>query len=136
MSRIPPLTTLRVEDFDAEQRKWLPRLFLPLNQFFTAVSSAINGRIEFVTNVPAQDQTLDFTFDGSSAQKFAWRLDATLPPKILWVGQATEAGLAVAVFAQWAYDPSTATISVTFTKSNGSALTTGAEYKIFIRTVP
>lgn len=136
MSRIPPLTALRVEDFDADQRKWLPRLFLPLNQFLTAVTGCINGRVEFSLNIPAQDQVLSFVFDGVSVQKFAWRLEATFPPRILWVGQATEAGLPVAVLPNWSYDPSTQTISISFVKLDGSALTSGASYSIFIRTVP
>lgn len=133
MPRIPPLTTLRVEDFPSEERKWLPRLFLPLNQFLTSASNTINGRVDFGANVPAQDMTLSFSFDGS-AQRFRWNLAQA--PKILWVGQSTEAGLPVALNASWSYDSSTQNVSVSFFKLDGTALTSGTDYRVFVRAVP
>lgn len=133
MPRIPPLNTLRVEDFDAEQRAWLPRLFLPLNAFLTAVSGALSGRIEFVSNIPAQDHQLSFQYNGR-AQTVRWTL--AMSPRILWVGQATEAGLAVTLFPEWSYDSSTQNVSVDFKKLNASALSIGTQYSVFIRVVP
>jgi hypothetical protein len=133
MARIPPLTTLRVEDFPSEERKWLPRLFLPLNQFLTACSNTINGRVDFGANIPSQDANLSFTFDGS-AQRFRWT--GSQQPRILWVGQATEAGLPVALNSSWSYDSSTQVVSTAFYRLDGTALTSGTAYKVFVRAVP
>lgn len=134
MGKIPPLTTLKVEDFEADQRKWLPRLFTPLNAFLTAASNVINGRIEFGSNIPAQDVALKFTHNGS-AQRFRWTTPA-LSPKVLWVGQAWEGTEGIAVVPVWQYDASTQTVSVEFLKLPSSELTVGVEYQIFLRVVP
>lgn len=133
MPRIVPLSTLRVEDYPAEERKWLPRLLTPLNQFLTSASSALNGRIDFVSNIPAQDVQLEFTYDGS-AQRFRWNL--AMVPKILWVGQASEANVAINVSPSWVFDSSTSVVSVAFQKLPGGDLTVGQVYRIFVRAVP
>lgn len=133
MSKIPPLTSLRTEDYPAEQRTWLPRLFLPLNQFLTAVTNCLNGRVDFGQNIPALTQQLSFVYDGT-VRRIAWNL--AMPPVIFWCGQATEDTVAIAVQPKWVYDFSTGTISVTFLKSDGSELTVGTSYKIAIRIVP
>lgn len=133
MPRIPPLTTLRAEDFAAEQRKWLPRLLLPLNQFLTNASNALNGRIEFGANIPAQDNVLTFSFNGT-AQRYRWNL--SLPPTILWVGQATENGIPVSLLPEWSFDPSTQNILIGFVTTSGAPLVSGRNYRIFVRAVP
>jgi hypothetical protein len=127
------LTTLRVEDFSAEQRAWLPRLFQPLNQFLLSTYNILNGRVEFGANVPCQDETLRFSY-GGSAQTFMWKLAGT--PSILWVGQATEDAVVTSLQPFWSYDSSTQKISVNFYHLDGSALTVGSQYVVFIRIVP
>lgn len=133
MSKIPPQFSLRTEDYPPEERSWLPRLFLPLNQFLTSVTNTINGRIDFGANIPAVTTTLSFVYDGSS-QKIAWPL--SLAPVILWVGQASEGGIAIYLNPVWTYDFSTSLVTVSFLKANGSALTSKNSYKIVIRIVP
>jgi hypothetical protein len=133
MGKIPPLSTLRTEDYPSEQRAWLPRLFLPLNSFLTAASAAINGNIEFGSNIPAQDQVLSFTYNGL-AQRFAWNGNAD--PVILWVGQATEGGITTSVLPIWSFDSSSRTVTVNFKRLNGENLSIGASYRIVIRAVP
>lgn len=133
MSKIPPLTALRTEDYPAEERKWLPRLFLPLNGFLTAVTNCLNGRVEFGLNIPAITQNLSFIYD-SMSQKILWPY--TLSPQVLWVGQAYENGTAIAVVPVWSYDFSTRLVSVRFLKSGTDELTVGTSYKITIRIVP
>lgn len=131
--RIPPLTTLRVEDFSGEERKWLPRLFNPLNAFLTAASNALNGRIEFGSNIPCLDSYLQFNFDGLP-QRYRWPLN--VQPTILIVGQATENALPVSLIPMWSFDSSTQNISVSFTKVGGQALTVGVAYRVFVRAIP
>jgi len=133
MGKITQSSTLRVEDFDSEQRKWLPRLFAPINLFITSVTNVINGRIEFGTNIPSQDALLSFTY-GSSAQRFTW--GSNLTPRVLWVGQSFEGNDNIALVPQWTYDASTGMISVNFLKADGSALTVGQSYKVFVRVAP
>ena len=133
MSKIPPLTTLRTEDYPSEQREWLPRLFLPLNAFLTAVTNTLNGRVDFGLNIPAVTQQLSFVYD-TVPQKILWPYPA--PPAVLWLGQCYENGIAFAAKEIWSYDSSTRLISANFVKLDGSSLTTGLSYKILIRVVP
>ncbi len=133
MGLIPPLTTLRVEDFDPDQRSWLPRLFNPLNQFFTSVSNVINGSIQFGSNIPAQDQALTFTYSGS-AQRFS--LGISLAPKVVLVGQAFEAGVGIAILPIWQFNASNKVLSIDFKKADGTDLTMGTAYQVFLRVIP
>lgn len=130
---VPPLPTLRVEDFPSEERAWLPRLLTPLNSFLTNASNAFQRRIEFGSNIPSQDNDLVFSYDGSP-QSFRWF--GTVAPKILWVGQALEDGLPIVLQSGWSYDSSTANISVSFYRLTGSGLSIGSRYNIFVRAVP
>jgi hypothetical protein len=133
MSRVGGTTALRVEDYPAEQRSWLPRLFTPLNLFITTVNNILNGRVQFGANIPSVDTVLTFNESGA-AQRFRWSI--ALAPVILWVGQATEDGLPVLLQAIWSYDASNQMISVSFVKSNGAALTAGVQYRVVLRIVP
>lgn len=133
MGRIIPLSTLRVEDFDSEQRSWLPRLFTPLNLFFTSVSGVLNGQIQFGSNIASQDQVFSFTYSGNP-QLFTWNI--SMDPAVLWVGQAYESGTLILVSPLWQFNASSRIISVNFIKSDGSALTMGTNYQITVRAVP
>lgn len=133
MSKVNVPTTFRTEDFESEQRKWLPRLFNPLNLFLTAVVGTINGRIEFGSNIPSQDKLLSFTYDGTP-QRFTWNVPG-LSPKIAILGEAYEGNDAIALVPVFSYNASTATISLEFKKLNGNDLTTGTLYEIFVRII-
>jgi hypothetical protein len=133
MAKPNQITTLRVEDFAADQRAWLPRLFTPLNQFLTSTYNVLNGRVEFGSNVPCLDLNLNFSY-GGSAQSFTWNLNEA--PLILWVGQATEDGAPIALQPSWVYNSSTKMVSVNFFKLDGTALSVGSLYKVFVRAVP
>jgi hypothetical protein len=108
-------------------------LFQPLNQFLLSTYNILNGRVEFGPNVPCQDQPLKFTY-GNAAQSFTWNVAGT--PLVLWVGQASEDGVAIALQPSWQYNSSTRMIAVDFFKLDGSALTTGSLYSVFVRVVP
>lgn len=133
MPKIPTLTTLRVEDFPSEQRQWLPRLFVPLNQFLTVVTNTLQGRVDFGANIPALDTALDFTYDGRDSS-FTW--NNVNAPRILMIGQSTEDGDVVPLTCAWVYNASNNLITATFYKLNGDTLSIGSRYKIFLRTVP
>ncbi len=127
------LTTLRVEDFDSAQRSWLPRLFQPLNQFLLSTYNILNGRVDFGANIPCQDQTLRFTYAGNS-QAFTYSLNGS--PAVLWIGQSTVNAVAVGLQPSWTYDASTRRISLDLFLLNGTALTVGSTYSVFVRVCP
>lgn len=133
MSKIPPLTTLRTEDYPAEERAWLPKLFGPLNQFLTSVTNTINGRVDFGSNIPAVTQQLNFVYDGME-RRIAWSL--ALPPMLVWIGQAFEDSVSVALNPVWNYSASTGIVSLDFVHTDGTGLTVGISYKILVRIVP
>lgn len=134
MAKIPTLTTLRVEDFPSEPRTWLPRLFTPLNNFLTTVTNTLQGRVNFVSNIPAQDQTLTFTYNGQP-QTFAWTL--SLQPAVFFVGPSFEQGSAVTLAPTWSYDATRGVVSVNFYKlPSMETLTVGYSYKVFVRVIP
>lgn len=133
MSKVFQVTTLRTEDFPAEQRSWVPRLLTPLNLFITNVTQLLNGRVRFVDNIPAQDYTLDFVYNGQD-QKFRW--DNVLQPRILLIGAMVEGASAIPICSTWNYDASTASVTVQFLKIDGSSLTLGTRYRTFVRIIP
>lgn len=137
MGRINANSTLRVEDYAAEYRKTLlPRLFQTLNLLFTQILSAVNGNIEFGPNIPAQDNVVEFNFAGV-IPTFKWNLNR--PPKMVLVGRALEDGFPVIVATAFSYDSSNGLISLTtlvkLAPTGVSALRTGSNYKISIRTL-
>lgn len=133
MSRIFQVTTFRTEDYPAEERKWIPRLLTPLNLFVTNVTQLLNGRLTFVNNIPAQDIAFDFTYAGTP-QQLAWSIP--LQPKILWIGQAYQGTTAIAVAFTWSFNASTSIVSINFLNLDGTSLTLGQNYKIYVRIVP
>lgn len=133
MSRLPQSSTIRTEDFPAEVRKWVPRLLTPLNLFITSVINLLNGNLTFVDNIPAQDLSFNFTY-ASNPQRFTW--NNSRAPKIVWIGMAFENGNAFVALPLWGFDASTQIVSLDFKKTDGSALTPGSLYKIFVRVVP
>lgn len=133
MSRIFQVTTIRTEDFPSEQRQWMPRLLTPINLFITNVTQLLNGRVQFVDNIPARDVNLSFSYAGRP-QRFRW--DLPLQPNILWVGRAFENGALIPLCSTWNYDADSDNVIVDFFKLTGATLTQGAQYRIFVRVVP
>lgn len=136
MGRINATTTLRVEDYAKEQRKWLPRLFQPLNLLFTQIANAINGNIEFGSNIPSQDNDLEFNYTGQFPS-YGWALNRT--PKFHNLGLCLEDGVQVNLVVTLLFDASSKLVNVTsITKLSASGATdlqTGSLYKISIRTM-
>lgn len=136
MSRVNANSSLRVEDYPAEERKWLPRLFQPLNLLLTQIVGAINGNIEFGSNIPSQDDNLEFNYSGSFPS-YKWGL--VRPPKFQLLGRCLEDGVQVSLVLTTAYDASSALVNVTsifkVTATGSQALQSGSLYKVSIRTM-
>lgn len=136
MSTINVTTTLRVEDYPAEQRKWLPRLFQPLNILFTQIAAAINGNVEFGPNIPAQDDALEFNYSGQFPS-YSWKVNRT--PKFHMLGTCLEDGVQVSLVLTLNFNASSKLIEVVsifkLSASGTQALSSGSLYKINIRTM-
>jgi hypothetical protein len=136
MSRINATTTLRVEDYPSDQRKWLPRLFQPLNLLFTQLAGAINGNIEFGVNIPSQDNEVEFNYTGDdSLPSIEWKL--ARPPRFHLLGTCLEDGVQVSLVLTTLFDASTSLVMVTsaykLTAAGAEALQTGSFYQLVIR---
>lgn len=137
MSRINANTTLRVEDYPTEyRRELLPRLFQTLNLLINQIVNAINGSIEFGTNIPAQDTLLTFNYAGT-LPTFKCTLNRT--PKFIIQGQVFEDGNPVALIFTWSYNAGTNLVALTsailVTTTGVSALKSGSNYKLNLRTL-
>lgn len=137
MSTINSNSTLRVEDYPATYRKdLLPRLFQSLNLFITQVISTVNGNIEFGVNIPAQDNFLEFNFDGSYPN-FKWALKKV--PNFIVVGEVLEDGNPIGALVTWSYDSSTGLITISqivkISTSGVSGLSVGSKYQMELRTL-
>lgn len=134
---IPSITTIRTEDFP-EQKGWISRLLLPINQFLLSVTTAINGNITFGDNIPCQTQTLAFVYGAATdfPKTFAYRI--VNKPVELRVCAATENGVAVAIGINWSFSNGNVSISDFFKISSAgvSELTVGASYNIVLRGLP
>jgi hypothetical protein len=134
--KIIPLPQLRVEDFPKEQRKWLPQLFGPLNQFLTSITSALQQQLDFRSNTLGQEQNLSFAWSSDSASlpiKFALKISA--PPAALYVCQASENKVPVIVVLAWQYTGGSVQITDIAKVSSGvvSSLVSGASYTLRVR---
>jgi len=146
MSRITATQKLVVEDFP-EQKDWIGRMFLPINDFITKVLGSINGNIEFGTNIIGIEKEIDFIYVNdaiSLPQKMKW----TLPqrPRAYYLVSAYE-GLPTSTTS---FSPVTLCANyiinqqneieingiVKLTSSGVSSLTTQKRYKILIRVTP
>jgi hypothetical protein len=127
-------TNLRVEDYP-DQAKWIGRLYIVLNSFFSNIDQILDSNIDFSTNI--RSITKDFnTTTLTYPIKFAWPHEA-YPPIDLQVCKAMADGTAIALIPAWDYNASTKEISVSaltqVSSSGASATTIGPRYKFTIR---
>lgn len=136
---IPPLNQLRVEDFPKDQQQWLAKLLLPLNQFLTATTRALNGQLTFTDNFVSQRKTLSFVYT-STTLPLSISTTVSNPQDVrvisATVGATTgvsASGTPTAVVCTWQLT-NTNTISITalHTISNGTvaALVSGTSYSL------
>ena len=137
MGRVNANATFRTEDYAKEQRAWLPRFFQPLNLLFTQIVGVLHGNVEFGSNIPSQENLLEFNFDGATFPAFAWHLNR--PPNYHDLGLCLEDGAQVSLVITWLFDASTGLVNVTsifrMTANGSQALQTGLLYKIKIQTM-
>ncbi|NBW16058.1 MAG: hypothetical protein EBR82_49555, partial [Caulobacteraceae bacterium] len=143
MARISATQKLVVEDFP-DQKDWIGKMLLPINDFISKVLGSVNGNIEFGSNIVGIEKELDFIYVN----------DATsLPQKIKWtLSQRPRAYYLVAAYEGIAnvnssFSPVTLCANyiinqqnevevngiVKLTSSGVSSLTPQKRYKILIR---
>lgn len=135
---IQAISTLRTEDFGPNEKPWIGKLLLPINQFLLAATSAINGNIELGINIPCQTQVMTFVYGASTdfPKTFLWK-QANKPVEMR-VAQALEDGAPIALVISWSYSNTQVSIAsmVKLTTSGVSALTVGSTYNITLRGQP
>ena len=142
MGKIPALQELRVEDFPKEQQEWLPPLFNAINRFFRTTITAVNGGIDFETNIRGDEHEFDFEYISVATtfpQKFLWKLGKR--PKACQLVQCTEDGVPIMAVMSWEYTPEnyvqlTDLLKLESGTPGVAALTANSRYKVLVRITP
>jgi len=139
MAQIPPVKTLRVEEFPDEQKAWIGKLITPLNLFMTITANSLSSALTFGSNIQGQEYLLDFTYNVPSDLPKSFRNDLPVRPRALTLVSATENGLPVILAHSWQLtSDQQVQISdlVKLTSSGVSALVAGARYQARFRSMP
>jgi hypothetical protein len=104
MATLPPVQRLVTEDF-ADQKKWIGKLLLPLNDFMESVYRALNQGLTVKENLAADVRTVEV--DGTYPLKLSWSLKSK--PVAVVVGNVarsdgTALSLVDAVGVRWSYN--------------------------------
>jgi hypothetical protein len=90
MAAPPKNKTLLAEDFK-EAPPWFSKLLTPLNEFMTAVTNALTGRLTRTENLLGYYEDFDFTTESTAANTFPLRFKNKLlggvRPKSVVVGR-------------------------------------------------
>lgn len=138
MAQVPPVKTLRVEEFPDDQKSWIGNLVTPLNLFMTLTGNALSS-LTFGTNIQGQEYLLDFTYNTALDLPKSFRNTLPVRPKSLALVSATENDVPVILGHSWQLtSEQQVEISdlVKLTVSGVSALVAGARYKIRFRSMP
>ena len=102
-----------LEDFPEEQRKWLPKLLSPLNQFLESTYAALNKNLTLEDNIRGKK----FVFDiGAGTTTIEAKWDAPERPSLVLLGQVTtEAGDATALVIGIIWTYAAGSVSITLT---------------------
>lgn len=132
--KIIPLQQLNVSDFPQDQQKWLPQLFGPLNQFLTAITTALEQNLAFNDNTQGQEQDLSFTY-GTTTLPQSFKLTMSTTPLSLIVSAATENKVPVILLVAWQYVNGQVQLTDIAKVASGviSQLKTGASYTLRVR---
>lgn len=106
MARLPTIVKLVVEEFK-DQKAWIGKLLSTLNDFMTAVNSALNRSLTIKENMAADMRTVEL--DGTMPLKLSW--DLKVRPRAVLVGDcyrsdATAITLTNAVGIRWSFNQS------------------------------
>lgn len=108
--KLNQIPNFRAEDYPSEQ-SWISRLFVSLNPFIQSVNQVFDQNVDYSTNIKTVTKSYDIlTFQPFS---FQWAYSDATPVELTIVKALKGSQLTPTVlFAAWAYDPSTLTISV------------------------
>lgn len=139
--RIKTTTLLKAEDVPADQRTWVTKLILPINEFFSQAIQIINDGGVFPDNFVGRDYVFSFTYQSETVsfpQKFAW--DRKVKPLALQVVSATEDGAPIAIATAWQFTVDGKVSLTSVVKlTNAPAvvlLTADSKYLIRVRVTP
>jgi hypothetical protein len=110
MSEIPQIRRLLVEDF-MEQKDWISKLFIPLNNFMDGTFTALNRGVTLRQNMAADLKIVTVNRVPTSADYIGIPWTIPQKPISLHIGRIvrtdnTAVVLANAVQVQWEYDSS------------------------------
>jgi hypothetical protein len=107
MASLPKIRRLVVEDFP-DQKDWIGKLLLPLNEFMESVNQALDKNLALEENVSAQIKELSFQTRSTVSATFPLYFKLTLTRKPIGVlvvraieDDAAPATLTTAVWAYW-----------------------------------
>lgn len=66
MAKIPVQTKLLLEDVPEENRDWMSRIIIPLNQFISSAVAALTSDLTFTENIRCQIKEITFTNNAAS----------------------------------------------------------------------
>lgn len=131
MSKVSPFSAFRLEDFP-DQRAWIDKLFLPLNNVLTQMSLALNGKVAFGDNIPSFDKTIS----GSNlAVPISFQIEGGMTAKSMIVSQATKAGTPICLVGAWSQSGDTITVNALYevNATGNHALDPDSRYSIALK---
>lgn len=146
MARLTATQRLIVEDFP-DQKDWIGGLLDPINEFITKTLLAINGGIEFSSNIVGLEKEFDFVYVSEAVtfpQTFRWSLSRK-PASFLVVAASENTPSSnsnfspIILLGAWqlnAKNEVELTSAVKVTTSGAAALTVGNRYKVKVRVTP
>jgi len=134
VSKIDQPINLRVEDFQ-EQSKWIGRLFVTLQSFFTQVQRVLDNNIDYSTNIRSVTRAYD-TSGITFPIRFEWPHPQAEPASLMVI-KAMSGTDATSFIPAWSFNASNREISIeSMTELNqgaASAPTTGTRYRFTVR---
>lgn len=104
MSKIRATQKIQLEDVPKDAKDWFGKVAGVVNQFMTETISAINGGLEFEVNIKGKEYVFDFTFNnGVNPFPIEFQWTGTRRPTALYVAQALEDGVGIAMQIAWNY---------------------------------
>jgi hypothetical protein len=131
MAQIPQIQRLQTEDFQ-DQKKWIGKLFQPINTFMELVVSAFDRNLTLTENVAADILYPVFTSVPTATTPLPWSWRLKVPPLALIVGNVestvgSDFAALAAVQIQWTYS---ATNGLQITNLVGITPTTNSPYRL------
>lgn len=133
MSKLYQVPSLRVEDFPTEN-KWIDRLFIQLNPFFSSLSQVITQNVDFSNNIPAV--TKSYSITSFSSFSFKWTFSGYDPVDVRVISATKGSSQTPTILlCAWSYSKTTASITISRIAEvlNGSVSDINGTYSFTIR---